>query len=383
MAYNESELNAGAGGPRVAVDLIGGRVFQRMKPTFGSEGDSTDVSCIFPMPIADRGWEIALGGVPGWTYETVYGENPSISIASGFDTISDIGGTYAPPTSAVTHNVASDDAADAGTETSAGTATGGTITTLVDTGADFVADGVAVGDALLNDTNVEIGRISAVATTTLTFAAGWREPDRGFVGSPTLAGDAYRVITDTTVGAAFVFIKGLTQAFQLQSEFVMMDGTSNVVTTLLYRRINLMRSFGDLSGSSTVGFITATAIGGGALVTSQINNGNNQSLTTVQTVPVGFVGLVTQVSGGLLNKQSAASTLVLRAGSLSGFGYVIAKWPLNSAGTGLFIGKLDPPLRISGGVDIWFEADSDTNNVAISAGYSIVIRDNSTVEPPS
>jgi len=54
---------------------------------------------------------------------------------------------------------------------SSGTATGGSATQLSDAGADFIADGVEVGDLIVNTSDGGSGVITAVAATTINFAA--------------------------------------------------------------------------------------------------------------------------------------------------------------------------------------------------------------------
>ena len=59
MADN-TQLNAGTGGDVIASDDIGGVKYQRVKATFGKDGEATDVSADNPMPVAESGPLITL-----------------------------------------------------------------------------------------------------------------------------------------------------------------------------------------------------------------------------------------------------------------------------------------------------------------------------------
>ena len=59
MADN-TQLNAGTGGDVIASDDIDGVKYQRVKATFGKDGEAVDVSADNPMPVAESGPLITL-----------------------------------------------------------------------------------------------------------------------------------------------------------------------------------------------------------------------------------------------------------------------------------------------------------------------------------
>jgi hypothetical protein len=217
----------------------------------------------------DFSLEVAKGNIPNTSFMEKFGENSDIDTGA-FEVVWDAGGPYVPPTIARIHNVASDNAADTGTVLSSGTATGGSITTLEDTGATFITDTVAVGDLVLNDENVELGRVTEVTSETLlTMAGGMRDPNSGLLGtietaSPmqagvrNVSGDAYRVVTDASTGASVFHIRGLLSTFLEVDEFVILNGVSNVATVNSYIRQYRARVFTTAS-TGAVGTITSTA----------------------------------------------------------------------------------------------------------------------------
>jgi len=318
--------------------------------------------------------EIAAGRVPGVSAVLKFGENPDIDTASGFETIWDAGGTYVPPTTARLHNLASTLAADAGTLVSSGTATGGSQTSIEDTGATFVTDGVAVGDYVLNDTNLQIGIVTTVTSETeLTMIGRVRYPGSGKPADAIELGDVYRVVTNASTGASFVHVQGLDiNRLDLQ-EFVILNGVSNVATSGSFFRQFRMRAFGP-NTTGAAGVITSTAQTD-ATVSCQIINGNNQTLMAVYTVPLNKIGYIRKWWGAMSGKTNASSVLHLRGGILDGIGYIIQNRTIRASGSSEFSYEPSVDIVLTGGADIWVEADSDTNDTAIASGFDIILED--------
>lgn len=93
---------------------------------------------------------------------------------------------------------------------SSGTATGGSNTTLIDAGANFVTQGVRVGWYVYNRTHNAIGRITSIATTTLTFT-NYRTTTGIITGF--VSGHSY------LVGPAHTFCPKITTACQERGRF--------------------------------------------------------------------------------------------------------------------------------------------------------------------
>jgi len=317
--------------------------------------------------------QVAEGRVNGYSFVAKFGENPDIDAASGFETIWDGGGTYIPPTQARIHDCVSTNVADAGTLVSSGMATGGTTITLEDTGATFITDGVALGDVILNDTNCEIGIVTAITSETVLRHGFMRNPNTGMIGQTFESGDSYRVVTDAGVGAGIMYIKGLNASFLSTNEFVIMDGTNNVPTVSSYTRMFRARAFGA-NTTGAVGILTATAQVDGT-VSCQIINGNNQSLMSIYTVPFGKIGYLAKWWGSISKKQISSSIVRLRAGTLDGLGYILQTRAITTSGSSEFNYSYTISEPLAGGVDVWVEADSDSNDVGITSGFDLILKD--------
>lgn len=317
--------------------------------------------------------ELSKGNIDGHSSILKFGENPDIDSASGFETIWDAGGVYVPPTIPRIHDMASTSALDTGSLISSGIATSGSLTSLVDTGATFITDGVAAGDLLLNDSLTEIAVVTAVPTETeLTLAGEIRNPWDGTAGTP-ITTDVYRVVTNGSTGASLVAIDGLDTSILSQSEFVVLNGTINVATVKTWYRQFRMRAFGA-NATKADGTLTSTAQTDNT-ITCQLINGNNQSLMAIYTIPNDKTGYLTKFWGALSKKGTASVDIVLRAGTLDGFGYHIHNEALNSSGSSRFSYIPTIPMIIPKGVDIWVEADTDTNNTGVAAGFDLILVD--------
>lgn len=340
---------------------------------FTQIGGNTVVSTTSVKSLDDYYLELAKGEIIGHEGFSKWGENPDIDVASGFEHIWDGGGTYVPPTQARLHDVASTSANDVGTILSSGTCTSGSITTLIDGAASFTFDGINIGDIVLNDANVQIAVVTSVTNdSTITFLGKIRNPDTGALGKSCSFGNAYRIITNASIGGSLIYIKGLNASLLALNEFVVLNGISNVTTTGSYLRQFRSRVFGP-NTSGAIGLITSTAQVDGT-VSCQIINGNNQSLMAVYTVASDETGYLNYWWAAISKKQSATSIVRLRAGIIDKIGYVLQIKALNTTGTSNFP-PYEPltPLPIPGGTDIWIEADTDANDLGISSGFNLIL----------
>ena len=321
--------------------------------------------------------EVAKGNVRGHVLFAKFGENPEIAAVSGFEDIWDAGGTYATPTAPSLHNVVSSLAADAGTVVSSGTATGGDRNTLIDGLATFVSDGVAVGDLILNDTDMLFGVVSEVTSETrLATISGMTSPNSGISSPSAFFGASYRVVTDASTGASVLHIVGLDATRQRIEEFVVMNGVTIVPTTKAYSRQYRGRVFATAS-TDAAGTITSTAQSGGT-VTMQIIDGNNQTLMAIYTCPVPKICYITKWWGTISKTTGggAVAILHLRGGTLDnavtqGIGYILQTRSIDNDGSSTFTYNYSVPVAIPGGSDLWVEADT-TATVGVSSGFDVI-----------
>lgn len=335
---------------------------------------------------------VAMGLVPGYSFIEKFGENPDIDSGGTFEDIWDGGALYVNPTAASLHNVVSSLAADTGTLVSSGTATGGNYTTLIDADADFVSDAVAVGDRVLNDTNVMIGTVSEVSSlNTLTMIGQMRNPSSGrpraYAGvlntstfaRPNAFGDTYRIVRDGGLGASIFWVQGLSGTLLDQSEFVLLNGVGVVATTKLYSTQYRARIF-TTGTAGADGNITSTAQSGGTVSAQILGVGGtaNQTLMTPFTCAINKECLIVYWAASMSKSvPTATSDLHLMGGSLApgAVRYVLNTSAITTTGSSDYPHPYPIPIPIPGGSSIWLAANSSTNDVGVSARMSILVVD--------
>lgn len=237
--------------------------------------------------ISDFNAEVSMGSYSGYLADTISGRN--VDVDNNFSEDMWNGGflyTGHNCVEAETLSVVSSSANDTGSLVSSGVATGGSSTTLIDSSADFVTDGVAVGDILINDTQLFHGIVSEVTSaTTLTvhfFKDGNRKLPYFFSND-----DSYRVATASSTGAAVTKLLGLDGDYNRQNEYVILNGTTGVTTTKDFIRQD--KATIELAGSNgyNVGEITANQSVTTDNVTMVMPADSGQTACCCTTVPSG------------------------------------------------------------------------------------------------
>lgn len=309
--------------------------------------------------------------VQGSTYIKKFGVNPDINGST--ETIWDGGGIYLPPTAARLHDVASDNDADAGTVITSGTVSDDTTNrVLIDTNADFTSPAVAVGDAVLNDSHMQIGFVTAVTSSVeLAISSAMRDPNTGLDGLPNNAGDTYRIVRDASTGASILQIAGLNAFFLEQEEFIVLAGQVPVETAFTWSRQHRMRIF-TTSTAGAIGTVKSTAQVDDT-VTAQIIDGNNQTLMAVYTVPADKIGYICRWKSSLTGAVSSDVIVEMKVGQLLRVGLTIDSQAIRSAGSSNVPEDSSDYDIIPGGADIWMQASASNPNTGVSGRFDVVM----------
>lgn len=310
------------------------------------------------------------GLVQDSTYIKKFGNNPDIT--TPVETIWDGGGIYLPPTAARLHDLASGSITDAGTVITNGTVSDdGTNRSLIDTGKDFTSFPVNVGDAILSDTNMQIGFVTSVTATTLGIASAMRDANTGLDGMPNLAGDTYRIVRDASTGASMVHIIGLGASFLEQEEFVVLNGQNDVETALAYSRHSRMRIF-TTSTAGAIGTVTSTAQVDGT-ITAQVIDGNNQTQMAVFTIPADRIGYIRRWKASLSGSVSADAVVELKVGQLLRVGLTFDTQTISAAGSSNVPEESVEYDVVPGGADVWLQASASSPNTGVSGRFDVVM----------
>jgi len=247
--------------------------------------------------IADFGTEVARGIYAGYGVHLKFGKNSSIGIGTTPEDVWNGGGLYTGFDCIVAETLETNsaDANDTGSLVSSGTATAGSMTSITDSGATFIADGVAVGDLLMNDTQGVHGIISVVDSETVLTV--YRMADGADPHPTNEIGDAYRVATSTSTGAAVVkLLELLDSSYVESSEYIILNGSTRVDTTGTYLRhskgqVILAGSTSDNEGEINTRQKTTTAN-----VTMVMPALAGQSAIGCATVPAGKTWIIKSIA---------------------------------------------------------------------------------------
>jgi len=191
---------------------------------------------------------------------------------------------------------------------------------------------------------------------------------------PTSAG-AVTVVSASTdddsagTGARTVLIEGLDENYDIQSETVTMDGTTNVVTTNTYIRLFRMSVQTAGSGGKNAGNITAT-IGGNEQVRISTDF-ENQSLVAVYTIPNNYKGYITrmQFSAGKENKTGMGALFVRPTSGVFQVKNIVECYRNN------MVVDLPNPIVVEGKTDIELRAKNlDSGTLSMSGTFDLVLQ---------
>lgn len=115
--------------------------------------------------------------------------------------------------------------------------------------------------------------------------------------------------TSSGTGARTVKLIGLDNSYTEIEETVTLTGTGDVATTQSFLRLNLFEVSTAGSYGGAQGNVTASA---GSNLQAIIVNGHNTSLSSIYTVPLGYVGLIFSIEVSVGKNRSVLTTLRAR-----------------------------------------------------------------------
>lgn len=314
-------------------------------------------------------FEVGEHHIPGARFVHKFGRNPDIDTIDGFEAIWNGGGDYTGFDATVGEavEVLSSDVDDAGALVSSGTATGGSDTTLIDSAATFVSDSVAVGDVILNDTDISHGAVTEVTSETILTVA--RFDKGGEFSSLPVAGDSYRIATPASTGAAAVELEFLLDSdFDNEtSEYLILNGTTPVDTVGTdYIRTSRMEVLIAGATGANEGSLTARQTTTTANIFDVMPIGYNETMVCAYTIPKGEEGhllfWMPSLSGKKISAISGARLLIRHRGEVF---RVVEENAVIAAGTSALPRPyLIPKNKLPGGSDIKVMMDTDTNDTA-------------------
>jgi hypothetical protein len=176
-------------------------------------------------------------------------------------------------------------------------------------------------------------------------------------------------------GAWNLIVYGLDSDWKEVSEYIILDGTTPVITTNSFLRVfraHIVNSGNpDPIGDGNLGNITITSTGSTTLQ-AQIGIGNGQTLMCVYTIPAGKTGYVTGLSFAVGQGRECTFFGKFRNGVNGAFSVKYSLTLYQSS----FFGTLEVPLKIPEKVDMVITATATATPVKADASFGIILIDN-------
>lgn len=178
---------------------------------------------------------------------------------------------------------------------------------------------------------------------------------------------------DGDTGARTIFIEGLDANYDQITETVTLNGTGSVNTTTHTDWLRVNRAYVVSAGSSekNEGIITMT-VGGTTVATIPAEKGQTQQ--AIYTIPNGYKGYITNLSGAIVKGAGAATSADLQFYSRKNDVIRLQQEiSLDSTGTSEFNKIYSIPLSFEEKTDLYAEALVGANNTSVFVNFGIII----------
>lgn len=319
-----------------------------------------------PQPVVDlNGLSISRGNIAGFSNRQKFGRK--IDLGTTKQTIWSESAMYIYLTTGTVMNASSGDVNDTGLLVSSGNATGGSLITIEDDGADFISDGVAVGDIVINDTNVLHGYVLSRTAIEITLIRA--------MDLPNVIGDNYRVVNANDTGAAVARLEGFDINYVPLFEYYILNGRTAVAGVQEFfrtPRAKIVHAGSSGWGEGKVYFGTGVvAIGVPPNIYCLIEATKNQTLQAFDTIPDGKTGYLSKwyITVGT-GKELEAEIVIREPG---GVFQVQQEFSLVESPFSI---SFDVPLKIPEHFDIEVRGKVDATTAAVTSAFDITFVDN-------
>lgn len=176
-------------------------------------------------------------------------------------------------------------------------------------------------------------------------------------------------------------IQGLDINYELITQTVTLNGQNKVTLTTPLLRVFRMfnNNSSDFAGNIYCYVDTAISVGvptDTTKIRAIINNGNNQTLMALYTVPAGKTAYMRDYYVALLRSADNQSRVKLWSrleGKVFRLKHQIA---VSNRGTSAYQHRFEEPEVFTEKTDIYLSADADANDTEVSGGFDIVLKDN-------
>lgn len=182
--------------------------------------------------------------------------------------------------------------------------------------------------------------------------------------------------TSAGVGARTARLFGLDSDYLEQTEDITLNGVTPVVSTKSFIRCHEVQVLTGGSSGENVGTITVRQSATTANVFAVMPIGYNRSMIAAYTIPANKQGAVSNAFATISNKTNGVCNVRAKARSFGSVFTVRGEVSVLADGSSFVQLDYDIPSGIvPPKTDYFIEADSSVNNMAISAGFELILEE--------
>ena len=182
-------------------------------------------------------------------------------------------------------------------------------------------------------------------------------------------------INTTGTGAWTIRLYGLDSSLLEITEDIILNGTTAVLTTLAYKRLDRIKVLTAGTTGWNEGDLTANQSVTTANIFAVVPATYNSTMIAAYTVPSNMTGYLVSQTASIANKTSAAVDVRIKIRQPGLVFTVAGEAALNSTGTGYIRMEFRIPQKLAGGTDLFIEASASTS-VAVTAFMDLVLVEN-------
>lgn len=186
--------------------------------------------------------------------------------------------------------------------------------------------------------------------------------------------------SNNAVDTQSIEVQGLDSNYDLQTETIVLNGTSTVASVTNFQRVFRMKNVDTTDNAGSIYCFTHdTAVVAGVPATSAnvraiMQPGNNQTLMAIYTIPNGYTGYMRDWYASTAGaKRDSQHTIQVRARPQGQVFQLKHESNISVNGTSYIQHEYTEPEKFSEKTDIEVRADTDTDIAGVSGGFDIVL----------
>ncbi len=181
----------------------------------------------------------------------------------------------------------------------------------------------------------------------------------------------------TGSGLGKVKLYGLDENYLEQTEEILLNGTTSVITTKTFIRCDRMKGLGDGTLNNlkvNQGSITARQSTTTDNIFAVMPIGHNSTMIACYTVPANKTALLVSRSASIAKKQDTYAEVRMKMRQHLGVPFVIGQTAVTSSGTSYLSDTFLVPIPLPPKTDICTQAGNASSSCGIGADFSIILQ---------